>query len=107
MANPKKSNSDSETSTSIDQSAEVKPQEESTPSASTEPVFKLPEVGATAEVIRSSYTQPAADSRLVKMLVGYPKDFKGKKYMKDGENIEVSHEAADKFESMGIAKRIE
>jgi hypothetical protein len=67
--------------------------------------INFPELSITVEQIRSSHTEPKEDPRLITMKVNYPKNFKGKRYHKDGSIIKVSKELADKFESLGIAKR--
>lgn len=72
-----------------------------------DPVINLPGVAVTVDLIRSSYTDPVEDNRLIKMKVSYPENFKGKKYMKDGDLIAVSPESAERFEKLGLAKKIE
>ena len=43
-------------------------------------------------------------SKKVKVKIGYPKDWKGQKFMIDEEIKEVSEETAKQFVAMGIAK---
>ena len=93
----------------------VIPAESETPEA---PVELTPEVekevkgpgvmsvtSVTAEVIRSSATNPGKDPRLVDVKITYPEDYKGKKFFKDGATVSMSPESADVLIKKGIASK--
>lgn len=61
----------------------------------------------TSQVIRSSYTEPVEDHRLVKVLVKYPEGYKGTRYMNNGQEYKVSRESAGQFVKQGIAEIVE
>lgn len=75
--------------------------------AEVKPVIEMPAVKISVDHIRSSYTEPEEDPRLVKVIVEYPENYKDKKYLKDKQEYKVSPETADRFEKLGIAKRID
>lgn len=80
----------------------VSPEKEVANGQAFAPVINGPFV--TSTVIKSSYTQPAEDNRLVTVIANYPKDYKGKKFLENGKEYKVSPESARKFVEMGIAK---
>lgn len=56
--------------------------------------------------IRSSATEQLPDPRMVKIKVGYPEDYKGKKMLVDGKEYDVSPETADVLVGKDIAERL-
>jgi hypothetical protein len=59
--------------------------------------------GATSVVISSSHPVPV-DHSLVTVKVSYPENFKGKKYMAEGKEYQVSAQSAQMFVELGIAQ---
>lgn len=72
--------------------------------AATAAALQIPLV--TSEVISSSATDPGVDARLVKVLINYPDGYKGRRFLKDGQQYEVSPESADIMIAKGIAEKV-
>lgn len=88
--------------TQVTETAEtIEAAEESESSAVT---VEVPAV--TSTVISSSATPAEEDTRLVKVLVKYPEEYKGRRILKDGKEYSVSPESAAVFIKKGIASKI-
>lgn len=61
----------------------------------------------TSQVTSSSATETVEDKRLVKVLINYPEDYKGKKFFKDGDIKSTSPESAEAFIKAGFATKVE
>ena len=113
MARPKKviTPEDAAVNPAAASEGEIKPQEPQEPQEApeaggepeqTEELLTVSTATATPISVGESEA-PAADPRLVKVIISYPKNYEGKKILPEGER-ETSPESAEIFVKKGIAK---
>ena len=69
---------------------------------------KLPEEnpGVVEVNFLTPYPEVKEDKSLVKVQIGYPENYKGKKFFTDGDIKGVSRQVADQFIELGIATEV-